>query len=135
MPRMKIALACAAALAPIALTASTASASHEQQRRDPCFFTDTEFYQWWNGDRWGASLSKVEDNIANCTGTWDNDGVVVDDWFGHNVKARVWPMKNGDQVEIWFAHYDTTPTWRAHDRAWEGNVRYCEWPRPDGDGC
>lgn len=111
---------------------------------DPCFFTESEYLDWQNGDHWGASLSKVENTYANCVGVWDNSTGSLDcgDWYSHNEHCRVWPMKDGSQVEITFAHYDTDPTWRAHDEAWlrqgstSGNTHHdCEWPRPSGNPC
>ena len=144
---MRRLLAVAATLAALCAAGLATTPTHAatMQRHDPCFFTDTEWDNWYGGDRWGASLSKVEDTIANCTGTWSDATGTLDcgDWNGHNEHCRVWAMKDGSQVWITFAHYDTAPTWRAHD--WGSEHRYdpsggpatyvCEWPRPSGNPC
>jgi hypothetical protein len=121
-------LATAALAAPL-VTVPTAHA-------DPCFFTNSEFVSWYDGPRWGASLSTVQDKFANCDGAWGQGGEVIGSWYGHDLKQRVWPKQNGDTITINFAHYDSAPTWRAHDEAVNGydgpngpNVYY-EWPRP-----
>jgi hypothetical protein len=126
------------ALAPAFIVATQAPA-----HADPCFFTDTEFSNWYNGDRWDASLSRVENGYANCVGAWD-DTKPVDVWNGHLVYWREWPQQDGGHVWIKFGKYDNAPTYRAHDAAMHGHgdpfssplasdfVRRCEWPRVDG---
>jgi hypothetical protein len=107
---------------------------------DPCFFSAPEFDAWYDGIRWGASLDTVENQYANCTGSWQLWGEV---WNGHDTKLRVWPRPDGGQTQIVFAHFDTGATWRAHSHAWTFNTntlggtewrKECEWPR-QGSPC
>lgn len=125
---------------------ATAAPAHA----DPCFFGAQEFDNWFAGARWGDSLTHVENSYANCGGVWENQsspfdgGLYAGSWNGHNERVRVWPRSDGGQTKITFAHYDSAPTWRAHDEAETGNLNVlggtqrrheCEWPRPDGNPC
>ena len=135
--RTTIAAACLALAAPVALAPAPAYAT------TPCYmltdgsFSSAEFTAWYDGPRWGASLSNVEDNYAGCAGVWASG--TYGTWNGHTEQMRVWPRSDGGQTEIVFAKYDTAPTWRAHDMAETYNSsgyfrRECEWPRPSGAG-
>jgi hypothetical protein len=105
---------------------------------DPCFFSAAEFSNWYTGDRWGATLSRVENGYANCTGTWQ---AYNPDWKGNPTKERVWARADGGQTKIVFAY--NSGAWHAHDQAETGNLNIggsdwrheCEWPRPSGNPC
>jgi hypothetical protein len=108
---------------------------------DPCFFSAAEFGNWYDGARWGASLSTVEDQYANCAGSWEATGEV---WNGHETSRRVWPRADGGKTKIVFAIYNTGVKFRAHSRATtydEGpggitDVRVeCEFPRAGNEPC
>ena len=108
---------------------------------DPCFFGSGDFANWYDGARWGDSLTHVESAYAHCTGTWVD---TVQTWNGRNEKVRVWPRADGGQTKIYFAQYSDAPTWRAHDMAETSNdnvdptpyIRVeCEWPRGNNGGC
>lgn len=132
----------AAGLAALALTAGVTVATAPPAHADPCFFGASEFSDWYDGARWGASLSTVEDQYANCTGVWTT-GIVYRDWNGHTVKERVWPRPDGGQTTMRFAVYSTGDRFRSHDEATTGNLnvggnewrKECEWPRPEGNPC
>ena len=85
MPRMKIALACAVALAPLAL-APAASA-------DGGFMNQDE----WNAVLEGQTKQKVENNCA-CTGAWNGNTTTHN---GNDYKQRMFRTHVGEAF-IWF---------------------------------
>jgi hypothetical protein len=122
--------------AALVLAAQLLPAATPAAHADPCFFGGGEFDNWYNGARWGATLSKVENYYANCVGAWDAN--YAGTWNGHNTKDRVWARSDGGQVDIVFARMDDG-LWHAHDNATEQSPsiyrHVCEWPRDGNAPC
>lgn len=139
MRNRKLALSAATALAAGAAVVGVQAGTTTPAHADPCFFSAAEFSNWYTGDRWGATLSKVENGYANCLGTWQ---AYNPDWHGNPTKERVWARADGGQTKIVFAY--NSGAWHAHDQAETGNLNTlggsdwrheCEWPRPSGNPC
>lgn len=92
-----------------------------QARRDPCFFGEQEWLDWYYGARWDDSLSHVQNYYAGgCLGVWECDAspdCSYGTWNGHPVRLRVWARRDGGWSQVEFAKYDNAPMWRAHKAA------------------
>jgi hypothetical protein len=109
----------------VATTLPVVANTTSAHAKDPCFFSGAEFNNWRTeksgNPGWGDTLAHVENDIANCTGTWDATltphNCPQDD--GNMKTWRTWPQSDGDQVWIAFADYgfSASPRFRAHCEA------------------